>query len=230
MVMRHDYKVKLRRNQVNWRVAVIVSIIIICGGTVGAQWSTEEPVQQSAFREGRWITGLAGSINSGVTRFDDMERGSTNGYFMELSAAHFFAERWSVGAVFQAGRTSDRRFVETDSESLFFGPSVAYYFMKSRSGSIYLTLATGYIRFREETILEQLNLSVKESLEGQGLGILNGLAYAFVVDDDIVFDIGLVFSSSWLYGDRISQPNGVVTKEQFYTSDVRFVFGFRVIL
>ena len=208
-----------------------IFILVIAGSSLYAQWTPVEESLRTPFRKGRWITALGGSISSS-TRGGNPRAAtiSSNEYRLELSADRFIRDRWSVGLAFQANRDNTEQLIESDAEGFFVGPSSTYYFMKSPAGSVYASLAVGYFRQRTLTEISQLGVTIEESLNAEGVGVIPKLAYAFVVKDDIVFNIGLSLISTWFNGEVIALPSGEKRNEDFYSGSIAFQFGFSVLL
>ncbi len=218
------------RRRLSLKLGTIL-IFLLAGVTLHAQWTPGEESLRTPFRKGRWITGLEGSISSSTRGGNPRATTiSSNEYRLILSAERFIRDRWSLGVAFQANRDNTEQLIESDAEGFFIGPTSTYYFMKSPSGSVYASLAVGYFRQRSLTEISQLGVTIEESLDAEGVGVIPKLAYAFVVKDDIVFNIGLSLISTWFYGEVETLPSGQRRKEDFYSGTIAFQFGFSVLL
>lgn len=183
------------------------------------------------FQQGRWLTGLSGSFSSNTNEIGSSnDKYFTNTYSLELETGKFFKDRWLFGGVLIAVRGNGSGNVERDDESLFIGPSIAHYFSKSSQGSLFLSLAPGYVRFRNETTIIQNNISITESIKGPGFGLRLSLGYSYVIKNRFAFDIGLNLTQFWLNTELESFPGGTITSQNVSVNGVNFSFGFNVLL
>ncbi len=179
------------------------------------------------FRKSRWLLEMSGNVSSGTVRSDTASAsGFDADYAIRLSGSKFVRDRLGVGLLLQGNRDNALR-DEREAESIFIGPLVTYYFSNSPSGSVFLQGAPGYVRYREEGIVD---LGVNEVVKGQGVGIFSTIGYSIVIKDMIGFDLGFTFLTSWLWGDRIIDNPPATSSENFVVSDYAFSFGFKVIL
>ncbi|WP_282117133.1 hypothetical protein [Cellulophaga baltica] len=183
------------------------------------------------FREGRWLTGLSGSISSNSNKIKSSEEKTiTNEFGINLSTGKFIKDRWLLGGKLNLDRASSSNSVDRTTESLYVGPYVSYYLGKNSRGSLFTTLSTGYVRYREETSLYNLASPVTEIAEGGGFGTLFGLGYSYVINDQIAFDIGFDLNIFWVGINQEQQPSGTIGSESLTVSNTAFTFGFNVIL
>ena len=195
-----------------------------------AQEALEDSIN-TPFRKGRWLTGLSGGISSSSTKLDTAsQRAFGNQYAFDFSAGKFFKDRWLLGGIFRMQRDNSRQFVELESESLLLAPVISYYLTDSKQGSIFFSLAPGYARFREKTVLLVAGTPSQEVLEGGGFGLLAQLGYSYVVADRVVFDLGLGLNSTWVNANRKTDNGGAPADADIHVGTVIFSFGFNVIL
>ena len=212
--------------------ATLLLAILLLAATVTYAQEVEEDSVVTPFRKGRWLTGLSGSISSSGTTELDTAGGNdfNNAFGLEISTGKFFKDRWLVGVIFQAERSSSQQFLVRESESLFVGPVLSYYFSKSEHGSIFFTISPGYVRFREETRIDQSGTITQELVDGQGIGSLYSVGYSYVIHDRVALDFGFNVTSFWIDADRESQPSGERGGENFNLNNISFSFGFNVLL
>ncbi|MFS4491639.1 hypothetical protein [Maribacter sp. 2308TA10-17] len=183
------------------------------------------------FREGRWLTGLSGSISSNTNKTDASEAKTvTNEFGLNFSTGRFIKDRWLLGGKINADRASSAGSVDRTTESLFIGPFVSHYLSANDRGSLFTTLSTGYVRYREETQLNTLLAPTELSSEGGGFGALVGLGYSYVIHDKIAFDIGFNLNLFWIGVDQEELPSGMVSSQDLTVSNIAFTFGFNVLL
>ncbi len=183
------------------------------------------------FRKGRWLTGLSGGISSGNTKLDTASRRAfTNQYSFNFSTGKFFKDRWLLGGILKMQRDNSRQFVDLESETLLIAPLLSYYLSKNTQGSIFFSIAPGYARFREKTIVLAGGSPSQETLKGGGFGLFVLLGYSYVLHDRIAFDLGLGLTSVWANADREIEPGKAGNKVNIYTGNLLFSFGFNVIL
>ncbi len=183
------------------------------------------------FREGRWLTGLSGSISSNTNKVTSAdEKTTTNEFGLSFSTGRFIKDRWLVGGKINADRASSAGNVDRTTESLFVGPFVSYYLTENNRGSLFTTVSPGYVRYREETSFSDLTNPVRELSEGGGFGTLLGLGYSYVINDQIAFDIGFDLNLFWIEIDQEQQPSGTLGSQNISISNIAFTFGFNVIL
>jgi len=183
------------------------------------------------FKKGRWLTGLSGSFTSNTSKIGNSnEKISTNTYGIELTTGNFFRDRWLLGGLLSAERVSGGGKVERDLETLFIAPIISFYFSKNNQGSLFLSFAPGYMRFREETSISLNEQSIVERIEGPGFGAILSLGYSYVIHNRIAFDIGLNVNNYWLNTVQESLPLGSSKNENININGIKFFFGFNVLL
>jgi len=185
----------------------------------------------TAFRKGRWLTGLSGNISSGSSRLDTISnRTFTNQYAFDFSTGKFFKDRWLLGGILQMNRTNSRQFIEFENESLLIAPVISYYSSDSPVGSVFFLLAPGYARFREKTAVVILGTPSQAELSGGGFGLFAQLGYSYVLHDRIVFDLGLGLNGIWATGKREEETGQTRRKVKVENGNILFSFGFNVLL
>ena len=196
-----------------------------------SQDSIPSDSEVTPFRQGRWITGITGSINSSLVDFkSEEERTSSNEYSFNILGGNFFQDRWLVGGVIQMDRSDADALSDLTTETLFVGPFVSRYFSDSERGSLYLLLSPGYTRYRNFIRVADDLMVIEEQSEGSGFGFILNLGYSYVVFDRIAFDIGVTVAQRWLAVERTQQPGNVVFEDDITLRDISFSFGFRVLL
>ena len=185
----------------------------------------------TAFKEGRWLTGLSGSISSTRTQIGSSDNDiSSNNFGFNIQTGKFLKDRFLVGGVFQTNRINSAGSIEQSTETLFIGPFSNYYFSNNPSGSIFGSLAVGYTRFQNETTFMQDSIVNQENSDGGGIGTIIGLGYSYTITKSIAFDLGVNVNLFWVNIDQESLPNGNISSSNLSSSDVSFSFGFNVLL
>ena len=186
---------------------------------------------KTAFRKGRWLTGLSGNISSTTTQVDNADfKTTSNNYGINIESGKFLKNRWLVVGLFQANKASTSGNIEKTTETFYIGPFSNYYFMDGNTGSLFTRLSLGYVRYRDETKLMTQNLLIEEFSEGGGLGSIVGLGYSYTMNDFIAFDLGINVNLFWVSIEQESLPIQTITNTNISSNDISFSFGFNIIL
>ncbi len=206
-------------------------IFLLLAIAVQSQQGAPTDSLETPFRKGRWLTGLSGSISSSTNEVRATnQKTNTNEFGLNLSAGKFIKDRWLLGGNLNADRASTSGNVNRTTESLFVGPFLSYYLSPNSRGSLFTSLSPGYVRYREETELNTLQVPADLTAEGAGFGTLLELGYSYVIHDKIAFDIGFDLNLFWINSDQEQQPPGAISSEKIAISNTAFTFGFHVIL
>ncbi|MCW5515691.1 hypothetical protein [Muriicola sp. Z0-33] len=210
----------------------LLFVILFCTtNCLEAQQTQTQDSLDTPFRKGRWLTGLSGSISSNTNKeTSGDEKTITNEFGLNFSTGNFIKDRWLLGGRINTDRASAAGNVDRTTESLFVGPFVSYYLSENSRGSLFTTLSSGYVRYREETSFNDLTNPIRELSEGGGFGALLGLGYSYVINDQIAFDIGFDLNLFWIGVDQEQQPSGTIGSQNISVSNIAFTFGFNVIL
>ena len=196
-----------------------------------AQDSIVADSMKTPFRKGRWLTGITGSINSDRNETKSTDEVTTsNEYAINIVGGNFFKERWLVGGIVQADRSNADGITNINTETLFVGPLLVHYFSDSPRGSLFLSGAPGYTRYRNVVSFTDGLIETGEISEGSGFAFIINLGYSYVVFDRIAFDIGFGLSQFWVDVDRELQPEGIITSDNVKIRNYNLSFGFRVLL
>lgn len=185
---------------------------------------------ETAFRKGRWLLGLSGSVSSGSVQSDSASAaGYTIEYSLRLNGARFIADQWALGGFIRGERNTPARFNDRETEVLLFGPSATWYMSKAKAGSTFLSIGFGYSRFRDDFESIQMGQVNRELTTGQGVGVVGTIGYAVVIADRISFELGLDSSTNWIWAER-SITGRPPFDENLRVGEVAFSFGFKVLL
>ena len=185
----------------------------------------------TAFRKGRWLTGLSGNISSTTTQVDNVDFKSTsNNYGINIESGKFLKDRWLVGGLFQANKASANGTLEKTTETFYIGPFSNYYFMDGNTGSLFARFSLGYVRYKDETEFMSQNLITQSFSEGSGLGSILGVGYSYTMNDFIAFDLGIDVNLFWVSIEQESLPVQTITNTNISSNDISFSFGFNIIL
>ncbi len=209
----------------------LITFALLLTFLAGAALAQSSDSLSTPFRKGRWLTGLSGGISSSSTKLDTAsQRAFGNQYAFDFSTGKFFKDKWLLGGILRMQRDNSRQFVELESESLLVGPILSYYLTDNPQGSIFFSMAPGYARFREKTVVLIATTPTQEVLEGGGFGLFVQLGYSYVLHDHIVFDLGLGVNNTWIGANREFDASRSVNKANIHIGTVIFSFGFNVVL
>ena len=213
------------------RISVLFLVAITLSTIPAYSQNNIEDSVTTPFRKGRWLTGLSGGISSGSTKFDTAStQAFTNQYSFDFSTGKFFKDRWLLGGIVKMQRDNSRQFVDLESESLLIAPILSYYISNIPQGSIFFSIAPGYARFIEKTVVLINGMPSQEKLKGGGIGLFVQLGYSYVLRDNIAFDLGLGLTTLWANAEQELEPGISGNKANITTSNLLFSFGFNVIL
>lgn len=194
-------------------------------------YSQKQEFSQTAFKKGRWLTGLSGTINSTTTnRGNDDLKTTSNNFGINIESGKFIRDRFLIGGRFQTNKNSTNGSLEGSTETIFIGPFSNYYFSDSTTGSLFVTTSLGYVRYKDKIQLQQADLLVQEFGEGSGLGALVGFGYSYTINNSVAFDLGINVDLYWVNIEQKSLPIETITNTKITSNDISFSFGFNVIL
>ncbi len=216
---------KTRRN-----ICIAAAIFLICN--ISAQTTDS---LETAFRKGRFLTGLSGSISSTTTDAGNLNsKATSNNFGINIQSGKFFKNRLLIGGIFQANKISNSGVFTKTTETFYIGPFSNYYFMDNKTGSLFTSLSLGYVRYKDKTELEGIapiiNQATQQLSEGGGLGSIIGFGYSYTINDFIAFDLGVNVNLFWVDIEQKLLPNQTITNTSISSNDVSFSFGFNVIL
>jgi len=193
--------------------------------------SQENDTIKTVFRKGRWLTGLSGNISSTTTQVENADfRTTSNNYGINVESGKFIKNRFLLGGLFQANRTSSDGNIDKTTETFYLGPYSNYYFMNSNAGSLFARLSLGYVRYKDKTEFMSKNMSVEEFSEGGGVGSIIGVGYSYTMNDFIAFDLGINVNLFWVSIEQETLPIQTITNTNISSNDFSFSFGFNIIL
>lgn len=215
------------------KLLVFVFSVCLCSVSITksmAQDAVKDSVE-TAFRKGRWLSGLSGFISSGSTKNTTADNKTvSNKYRIEASSGKFIIDRFNLGFNVNMERDNIEGDEVRTSEDFFIGPKGTYYFSKSKIGSLYFSFSPGFLIYRDETVLNQdLNL-IEIVNKGSGFGTLSTIGYSYVIYDLVAFDLGLNWSASRI---NITQSTSNIENKndtKFVINDLSFSFGFKIFL
>ncbi len=214
----------------NCRTLPLLTLIALLSIVIPTFGQSDSLDQQTAFRKSRWLIGISGTIGSGTVRTDAASSSGFNAeYSLSLSGSKFVTDGLAVGMIVRGQRNNPLR-DQRESESAFIGPLVTYFFSKNPVGSAYIQAGPGYVRYREESILDSGGQQINEEVVGNGAGLVSTFGYSIVIKDIVGFDLGFTLVTAWLTGDRTSDPPLMNSQEKFRIGDYSFSFGFKVLL
>ena len=187
----------------------------------------------NSYRAGRWITGISGTINSSNLGRGFSERDTSsfsNGHLVNLQVGYLIKDQFPVGLFVSSRSQSSFERFERDSENLSIGLWSRYYFIPGNA-SLYPELALFYTHFFNRNLLiSETTTGIDTSIDGDGYGAALGLGFSYVLEDVLVFDIGLNYNFFRIRGDLIDKIQETATKKSFSAQEVNFSFGFKVLI
>ena len=183
------------------------------------------------FRQGRWLSGISGSISSSTnkTRSTDIES-TTNQFGISLDGGKFIKDRWLIGGIVNFEGSDFEGNASISSETFFVGPMVSHYFSDSPRGSLFMSFAPGYSRYIDNLRSSQGPANLIQESSGSGFGINVSLGYSFVIEDRIAFDIGFDISQAWFSVEVEDRIEDINFSENIALNNIAFKFGFRILL
>lgn len=215
------------------QLLVFVFCICLLGVSVTKSMAqeTEKDSVETAFRKGRWLSGLSGSISSGSTKNTSADNKTvSNRYRIEVSSGKFIKDRLNLGFNFNLERDNIEANEVRTSEDIFIGPKAAYYFSKSNIGSLYLSFSPGFIIYRDKLILNQDSNYDEYINKGNGFGTMSTIGYSYVIFDLVAFDLGLNWSAYRINITQSTSLDQVTNDTNFVLNDLSFSFGFKIFL
>ncbi len=207
-----------------------IFLLLVFSNSMSGQEKENDTIV-SPFRKGKWLTGLSGTINSSTIELRSTNgTTTTNEYGINLTTGKFIKNRFLLGVTIAANRSNNSGIVERTTENLFIGPLVSYYLSKVERGSLFFQVSPGYVRYRDNTRIEQTNGFVEELGEGGGFGTLLGVGYSYAFFDLVTFDIGLKTNLLWINIDQESIPINITTSEDIFVNSISFSFGFNILV
>ena len=193
--------------------------------------SQEKDSIKTAFRKGRWLTGLSGNISSTTVEIKNIDfKNTSNNYGINIESGKFIKDRFLVGGLFQANKSSTNGSIDKTTETFYLGPYSNYYFMDGKTGSLFTRFSLGYVRYRDQTELNIPGFLAQEFSEGDGLGSIIGVGYSYTVNDFVAFDLGVNVNLFWVSIEQESIPAQTITNTNIASNDISFSFGFNIIL
>ena len=186
---------------------------------------------ETAFRKGRWLTGLSGNISSNTTEIENADYKTTaNNYGLNIESGKFLKNRLLMGGLFKANRISTSGNIDKTTETFYLGPFSNYYFTDSKNGSLFARFSLGYLRYKDGTNIAVQEQVIQEFSEGGGFGSIVGVGYSYTMNDFIAFDLGVNVNLFWVSVEQESFLSQTTTKTNVSSNDISFSFGFNVIL
>ncbi|WP_299458816.1 hypothetical protein [uncultured Microscilla sp.] len=209
---------------------IFIACLLFCTTYLSAQEAKTDS-SQTPFRKGRWFTGLSGSIESNSGSRSSGNNFFSNGYHIEFFNGKFSGGRFLPGFRLGLARTSDNNeFTENESETLFAAPTFVKYLSDNSQGSVFISIAFGYVRFFQKSIIQNGTASIKEVTRGNGYGGEIGIGYSYAITDHLVFDLGVDINSFRVVANKSIDPSGLTIRENIAFGGILFSFGFNVIL
>ncbi|MDX5584895.1 MAG: hypothetical protein QNK20_08160 [Aureibaculum sp.] len=213
-------------------VALVLSIFLFSGFFTSA-WAQEieKDSISTAFRKGRWLTGLSGFISSGSTQNTSSDNITvSNRYRIEISSGKFIKDRLNLGFNVNMERANIEDDEVRTTENALIGPKGTYFFSKSKIGSMFLSFSPGLMVYREKTVTVQDNSTFENISKGSGFGTMSTVGYSYVLYDLVTLDLGLNWSAFRINTEQSSSLEDSATDVNIVINDLSFSFGFKILL
>lgn len=210
--------------------SLLILLILGWGTALSAQAPDSLP---NPYRQGRWLAGLAGTINSSNTnqgfRLPDTSN-FANDHLIELRGGYFLTDRLPVGFFVSTRRQNSVEEFERASEILFIGGWARYYLLPD-AASLYPEFSLFFVNFYNQIALSVDGVGRLNSVvRGNGIGGSLGLGFSYAFSDLLVFDIALKYNLYAISGQIEDRIAGTREDRNFTTGEVMFAFGFNVLI
>ncbi len=205
-------------------LAIILALLLVPG--LSAQTDTAA-VAESAFRKGRSLVGLSGSISSSFIGNPDAASTTTqqgNRYRFDIRLGKFVAEKNMLGLVMLARRTHTVGYVDTRTEIMAVGPWYRLYLGKIPNIAFFMETTLLYSSYYGRSQGTVGYTSVDEILDMQGVWGSLGIGVSYVLADRISFDVWCEYNKSRFWG--VSTDDILRMERDMILDRAEFVFHF----
>ncbi len=185
-----------------------------------------------AYRQGRGMIGLAGSIssskvdqNSSIGNPEDF----INNYTFDVSIGKFIFDRHFIGTFISTNRRNSFDILDTEREILLIGGEYRYYLGKAPNMGLFLQGGGFWASYYESTQSDQTVVPINEEIDGRGIGAVLGLGYSYALADLVVFEVGFNSFLSHFEGDTRDIVARQTNDASFNRFDYRFYFGLNLL-
>ena len=186
---------------------------------------------QTPFVKGKWMSGLGGTISTSTVSLDTtVDKTFTTQYGVNFRSGSLIADRWLVGLAVGFSRRSTDSFIVEDTDLFQVGPFVRFYTGKNPGGSLFFQSSVAYVKFREKTTITTSGFNFGSLTSGDGVGIIIGIGYAFLVTESVTFDLGLNYDFSFIDAKVEDLVNGTEEEQTINRAATIFNFGFTILI
>ncbi len=153
----------------------------------------------------------------------------TNDYLLGMSALHLVKDRFGIGGMFYTGRNESSELVKLETEVLYFGPWVRFYWNNNQMGSLFPQISLLYANYFSNREVENQGTVYHETLLGKGFGTSLGIGYSYIVSNTVNLEVGMVYNLFFLFGnlhDEFADSNEEV---DFMRTQIMFSVAFGVL-
>ena len=210
-----------------------VSILLLLLVSVSLMARTErDTVEQSAFRKGRNLVGLSGSISSAyLSNANSSSQNNQIGnlYRFNVRLGKFIAHKNVVGMMFLASRTELVGYINSKAEVMALGPWYRIYLGKVPNIGFYLQPGILYANYFGESDGRQGSQIINEDLDLAGVGAGLGIGISYVLGDRVSFDVGCEYNQALYWGVYSNHTLGSEQDVKLNRGEFVFTFGFNVL-
>ena len=207
-----------------------VGLLLLMSLQLAAQKS-DSVSSQTPFLKGKWMSGLEGSISTSRISMDTTTNSTfINTYGVNFRSGRLLADRWLVGLAVDFFRRSTNALIVEESDLFQVGPFVRFYTSQKPGGSLFFQSSVGYVKFREKTTIITPNFNFGSSTTGDGVGIIVGIGYAFLVTKSVTLDLGLNYDFSFINAKVKDLINRTEEKQHINRAATTFSFGFTILI
>jgi len=195
---------------------------------------TEAQTQDSTvFSKGRVLSNLYGNISN---QYVDVSSGGsikTTGYRIGTKSGVFVKDNWALGLNFSLAKNDfEKSNIKLDSEDFLIGIWSRLYFANKGAAALYAELTPHYTAIYNNNTIKDDNGTIlsNEDIFGRGYGIIPGLGFTYIINQNVGFGMSLSYATSKIHLD--SKDTILFSKESdtYSVSELQFNFNFQIYL
>jgi hypothetical protein len=213
------------------RFALPILLLLFFAGNLMAQ-TERDSVEQSAFRKGRNLVGVTGSISSAYlnnANSSSQKNQIGNLYRFNVRLGKFVAHKNVVGLMFLASRTELVGYINSKAEVMALGPWYRLYLGKVPNIAFYLQPSLLYASYFGESDGGQALQTIDEDLDLHGVRGGLGIGISYVMGDRVSFDVGCEYNQARYWGRYTDHTLNLEQDIVLNRGEFVFSFGFNVL-
>lgn len=213
------------------RFTIPILFLLFFASNLTAQ-TEKDSVELSAFRKGRNLVGLTGSISSAyLSNANSSSQNNQIGnlYRFNVRLGKFVADKNAVGIVFLASRTELVGYINSKAEVMAMGPWYRLYLGKIPNIAFYLQPSLLYANYFGESDGGHAFQTIDEDLDLYGLRGGLGIGISYVMGDRVSFDVGCEYNQARYWGKYYDHTLTVEQDIVLNRGEFVFSFGFNVL-